>query len=99
MTASAVQDERIIPDFRIRVTMNRFKTKPIVTGYGCPCIVDTAPPLTGWDARLIVDEPLLPGQTRDIGIKFLTETGRETCREAGRFFLWEGKIIGIAQVL
>jgi hypothetical protein len=43
-------------------------------------------------------EPILPGQTREVGFVFLTHEGAQTIRNARHFFLWEMHIIGEATV-
>jgi hypothetical protein len=44
-------------------------------------------------------EPFQPGTERRVGFVFLTEEGAETMKQAGRFFLWEGRFIGEASVV
>ncbi|WP_227258347.1 hypothetical protein [Kangsaoukella pontilimi] len=48
---------------------------------------------------ILFDEPLRPGDRRQLGFVFLTEEGARTMQSAGRFFLWEGRIIGQASVV
>lgn len=75
------------------------KTLPVPSGYGCPCMVSKAKPWSGWDARLVFQgEPIRPGQQRRVGFAFLTHEGAQTIREARRFFLWEGRVVGEATV-
>lgn len=70
---------------------------PVFSGYGCPCMVSKVEPLVGYDCFMqIGTHPMYPGETRRIGLVFLTSKGAEVMRNAGRFFLWEGKFIGEA---
>ena len=77
------------------------RTGPAYTGWGCPCMVSEKEPLIGYDALpLIGDEPLLPGETRQLGFVFLShEEAVPIIRAAGRFLLWEGRFVGEAIVL
>lgn len=63
-------------------------------------MVSRIEPLIGYDALpLIGDEPLLPGETRQLGFIFLFhEEVVPIMRAAGRFFLWEGRFVGEAVV-
>lgn len=106
MTVRPRDDERVRqpqPDLIADVTFYASeaggKTVPVVSGYGCPCMVSQAEPLQGWDARLVFgDEPILPGEQRRVGFAFLTREGARTIAEAGHFFLWEGRFVGEANV-
>jgi hypothetical protein len=52
----------------------------------------------GWP--LLGDTPLAPGEHRKVGFVFLSgESVAETLRKAGKFYLWEGKIVGEATVV
>jgi hypothetical protein len=74
------------------------KTVPIASGYRCPCMMSKAEP--GWDAILVLEDGLLaPGQVGRAGFVFLSEEAACAARIKGRFFLWEGRFIGEAEVL
>lgn len=64
-------------------------------------MVSEKEPLIGYDALpLIGDEPLLPGETRQLGFVFLShDEAVPIIRAAGRFFLWEGRFVGEAIIL
>ena len=52
-----------------------------------------------WDAwPQLGDDWLQLGETRRVGFVFLSPEGAETMRRAGKFYLWEGGIIGEATV-
>ena len=76
------------------------KNFPIVSGYGCPCVISPVQPVQGWDARVFFDgDPILPGQQRRVGLVFLSDEGARSIAEARHFFLWEGRFIGEASVV
>jgi len=62
--------------------------------YGCPCEIEGAK--WAWDCRIALGHlPLRPGETRRVGIAFLSgEEAAMAIRAAGRFVLWEGRPIG-----
>jgi hypothetical protein len=64
-------------------------------------MVSKTEPLCGFDALpLLRDEPLLPGQRRRIGFVFLSpEQALVAIRAARRFYLWEGRFVGEAEVV
>jgi hypothetical protein len=67
--------------------------------FGCPCKLAKDDP-HAWDCRILLHgSPMAPGETRRVGIAFLSpdEALPEILR-AGKFFLWEGRIIGEATV-
>lgn len=74
------------------------RTKPVISGLGFPCkISETAS--NGWDARLVFEgTPIVPGQTRKVGLIFLTPEGEQAIRSAHHFFIWEMRIVGKATV-
>lgn len=52
------------------------------------------------DARLqIGNEPFSPGTSRQIGFVFLTPAGADAIKQAGHFYLWDGRFIGEASVI
>jgi hypothetical protein len=56
--------------------------------------------LTGWDGRPILEAPLTPGERRRLGFVFLSgEEAANVFRNAGMFYLWEGRFIGEAVVV
>lgn len=70
------------------------RTKPIPAGLGVPCKVsETAS--NAWDARLYFDgPPIQAGETRKVGLLFLTSEGKQAIRNGQHFFIWEGRIVG-----
>ncbi|MDV3253360.1 hypothetical protein DevBK_18645 [Devosia sp. BK] len=74
------------------------RIKPIPSGLGFPCKAsETAP--NAWDARLYFEgAPIQAGETRRVGLLFLTTEGEQAIRNAQRFFIWETRIIGEATV-
>jgi hypothetical protein len=89
----------LVADVVLYSTESGGKRIPALHGFGCPCMVSKTEPLLGYDARLILDEPLHPGQARRIGFVFLHRASVNVMLEARHFFLWEGKFIGEATVV
>ena len=89
----------LVADVTLRTTEEGGRRLPALPGWGCPCMVDPDARV-GYDAWPILgDVPLMPGDQRRLGFVFLTEEGARTMRDAGRFHLWEGKLIGEASVV
>ena len=89
----------LVADVQFYATIDGGKKCTALLGWGCSCFTskDTRP--RGWDARLqLGDEPFAPGTERRVGFVFLSPEGAETMKRAGRFYLWEGRFIGEAQV-
>lgn len=68
--------------------------------FGCPCTKDPHAE-RNWDCRLLLDGlPLAPGESRRVGIVFLSgEEAANDLRKAGKFFLREGRLIGEAVIV
>jgi hypothetical protein len=63
-------------------------------------MVSRAQPLVGYDGwPQLGDLPLNPGDERRLGFVFFTEEDADVMRQAGRFYLWEGGVIGVANVV
>lgn len=73
----------------------------IAPGWGCPCVLSEQNPSVGYDGwPLLGEDWMAPGETRRLGFVFLSgERTADLLREAGRFFLWEGRVIGEATVV
>ena len=90
------------PDMTVRLTLlttaEGGQDRPISFGFRCIAMID---PETreGNDVIPLLTEPMHPGETRDVGMAFLTKEGARRMREAGRFHLWGGRTIGTAEVL
>jgi hypothetical protein len=70
-------------------------------GWGCPCCVSQQEPITGYDGwPLLGDTSIEPGEQRRLGFVFLSgEEAAGIIRNAGTFYLWEGRFIGEARVI
>jgi hypothetical protein len=68
--------------------------------FGCPCKIQKDDH-EAWDARLLIDGVVIePGETRRLGVAFLSrEQAVPIFAAAAHFFLWEGRIIGEARVI
>jgi hypothetical protein len=75
------------------------KTAPALPGFHCPCVVSRTPPWVGHAAKMLLDEPLHPGEKRRVGFAFSLRESVEVILDARQFFLWEGRIVGEASVV
>ena len=68
--------------------------------FSCPCKIRKEDD-RGWECRLLVDGVVFePGETRRVGISFLSrEQAVPIFFAAKNFFLWEGRIIGEARIV
>lgn len=92
----------LVADVRMYAADANGRKSPAVLGWGVPCMISLAEPLKGWDAWPIFDEtrPLEPGESRQVGFYFLSgDEATRIMREAGHFYLWEGRPIGEAVVV
>lgn len=91
----------LVAEVRMFSTAMGGRKGPAYPGWGCPCLLSKAEPLTGYDAWPLLDAaPLLPGERRRLGFYFLShEEAVPLMRSVGRFYLWEGGFIGEAMVI
>lgn len=89
-------DPHIIADLQMYETDAGGRKGPALPGWGCPIMISNDHPWQGWDAILLLrDQPIAPGESRRMGIHFIFgEDGASAVREAGKFYLWEGGIVG-----
>jgi hypothetical protein len=70
----------------------------IALGYGCPCTKDKSL-REGWDGYPLLQNEMMPGERRRVGFVFLSGAhavlGLKSCE---RFYLWEGRFIGEAEI-
>lgn len=91
---------QLIADLTLYPTSEAGKKLTIQLGYGCPCLVSKAEPLVGYDGWPLLEEPLPPGSSRRVGFVFLSgQEAADIFRNAGKFYLWEGRFIGEAVVV
>jgi len=88
----------LFADIVLYATDTGGKTTPARPGFRCSCMVSKVQPLQGWDARLLLEQPLFPGQRRRVEFCFLSREGALAIRTARHFFLWEGRFVGEAVV-
>ena len=92
----------LVADVRMYATDSEGRKGPAALGWGVPCMISLAEPLKGWDAWPIFDEnrPLEPGENRQVGFYFLSgDEAARAMRDAGHFYLWEGRVVGEARVV
>jgi len=91
----------LVADVAMYSTSNGGRESPALPGWGCPCMVSKGAPYVGYDGwPLLGDTPLNPGDQRRLGFVFLSgEEAARIMRAAGKFYLWEGRIIGEATVV
>jgi hypothetical protein len=90
----------LIADVTLYPTDQGGRKTPILLGWGCPCMIHKTDS-KAWDCRLLLEGgSMSPGETRRVGISFLSgEKAAQLFRTAGKFYLWEGRIIGEAIVV
>lgn len=92
---------QLVADVRMCETEAGGRQSAALPGWGCPVSASRDEPLETWDALpLLRDAPLEPGERRRLGFVFLSgDEAAHALREAGRFYLWEGRFIGEAVVV
>lgn len=64
--------------------------------FSCPCKFDEKD-YTAWDCRILtLGEKFFPGETKQLGIYFVSPEAAPMFRSVSKFYLWEGHIIGEA---
>lgn len=93
---------QLTAEVRLYETADGGRESAMQPGWTGPVMTDTTTrPMIGWDALpLLRDQPLHPGETRTLGFVFLSgEPAVQALREAGIFYLWEGRFIGEGRVV
>lgn len=76
--------------------MGRRKEPITREGFGCPCKLNEKDDIFA-DCRLFLSgQHILPGETKQGGIRFSFDPAAPLFRAAGIFYLWGGRIIGKA---
>jgi hypothetical protein len=91
----------LIADITLYPTNQGGRLVPTATdSFGCPFKIRKDDNLV-WDGRLLLDgTSMKPGETRRVGVAFLNcEDAAPIFRKAGKFYLWELRIIGEATVI
>lgn len=74
-------------------------------GWGCPCSCSKSADAVFYDGWPVLETPFSPGERRRLGFVFLhgknisSEDIAAILRQAGTFYLWEGRFIGEATVV
>ena len=92
---------QLVADVTLYPTSEGGRVSAALPGWGCPCLVSEFQPFKGYDGwPLLGDTPLAPGNQRRLGFVFsVGEEAAEFFRNAGAFYLWEGRFIGEAIVV
>lgn len=91
---------QLIADVTLYPTADGGKKLIAQPGWGCPCCCTKSSPVVGYDGWPQLEKPLAPGDRRRLGFVFLSgEEAASALREAGTFYLWEGRYIGEAVVV
>lgn len=93
-----MQEPQLVADLTFLPTARGGRHGPTSTGaYGC--VYQLA--AENWDCRILVgSEPISPGETRRAGLIFLSgDAAAKRVRAAGKFALWEGRVIGSGVVV
>jgi len=91
---------QLVADVVLYPTSHGGKRLVVQPGWGCPCSCSNSTNATFYDGWPLLDAPLAPGERRRLGFVFLSgEEAANALRNAGRFYLWEGRFIGEATVV
>ena len=93
---------QLIVDVTLYPTEKGGRDGPLIGDYfGCVCMKRRDGKSRNWDGRLLLtDLPLAPGETRQVGMVFLSgDMAAADLRATGKFYLWEGKVIGEATIV
>lgn len=93
----------LIVDLTIYPTEHGGRISPIVSGFICPCTIQSEEG-SGWigysGSPQLGDTPMKPGETRRVGYVFLVgKEAVEYFRGSNKFYLLEGKVIGEAAIV
>ena len=77
----------VVVDLYLYAEVDGGKTHPIGMGWGCSCSTDKT--LTeGWDGYPPLDDEMLPGEHRKVGMVFLSgQTAVDALASSGHFFV------------
>jgi hypothetical protein len=79
------------------------RSQPIGPGWGCPCTIqqEEGSGWIGYDGWPLLGERMMsPGETRRVGMVFLSgQDAVSVLSRPGKFFLWEGRLIGEATIV
>jgi hypothetical protein len=86
-------------DLYLYPTKSNGRKGPIALGWGCPCSKDKSFQ-EGWDGYPLLASEMVPGERRLLGFVFLSGAQAVSAlRSCERFYLWEGRCIGEAEII
>jgi hypothetical protein len=95
-----MRQPELIVDLKLYPTSEGGRRGPIGgSRYGCPCML-SKDSLAGRDGWVLPEGRwIAPGERARVGMIFLSPDSAALFRAAGKFYLWEGGIIGEATVV
>ena len=73
---------------------------PMKPGIRCPAFAHKETSEGGWTCQIDFEgDWMKPGESRRARFKFLLKEGAELMRGTGKFFLWDGKFFGEANIV
>ena len=91
---------QLAADVRLYRSNKGGRSSTALPGWGCLCMVSNQSPWEGWDGwPLLGEQPIEPGDERRLSFVFISPEAPNILRAAGRFYLWEGRIVGEAVVV
>jgi hypothetical protein len=91
---------QLVAEVYLYATADGGKQLTVQPGWGCPCSCSKSSDALFYDAWPLLDAPFAPGESRRLGFVFLSgEDAASVLRQAGTFYLWEGRFIGEATVV
>lgn len=96
-------EPELVVDLNLYPTERGGRRLPISLGWGSPCTIQSemGSGWVGYDGwPLLRGDPIYPGETRRVGYVFLSgERAVEYLRSADKFYIWEGRIVGEANIV
>jgi hypothetical protein len=78
----------------------QFPISPGEPIFRCPAYTQKDTSAGGWTCFIDIGEkPMEPGEARVVGASFLVKEGLELVISAGKFYLWEGRFTGEANII
>lgn len=89
----------LVADVYLYPTTDGGKQLTVQPGWGCACSCSKLTDAVFYDGWPLLHASFAPGERRRLGFVFLAEDAATILRQAGTFYLWEGRFIGEAIVV